>query len=150
MAGTEFSEIYDLFMMLQTDYRLTALYTSSQANFETYLEPWLLFSIVEFDVCGQSLAYSSTTFTETLTLENKTILSQIMIKYWLMQEIQNILQMDNLIQDHDFKVFAQANNLKSKQDYYNIKCEEISKILTSYGYKYNSWAEWKDQNFDGS
>jgi hypothetical protein len=155
--GTLSSEIFDLFLTSIDDYRLTSIYDSSGSLvLDTYLEPWLLNSINEFDICNQPLVYttsgSSTEgyFTETLTIKNKLILSQIMVKYWLQKTISDILQMTNFVQDHDFKTFSAAQNLKAKQDYYVLKKEEISQMLVDYSYKGNDWSKWKLQNFDGS
>ena len=148
------SEINDLFLMRVKDYRLDSIYNSSGSSaFNIYLEPWILDSIDDFDICNQDLTYVLSTateegyFTTTLTSKNKNILSQIMVKYWLANSVSNILQMDNLIQDHDFKTFAQANNLKAKQDYLSAKKEEISQLLVDYDYKNNDWASWRNQTF---
>jgi hypothetical protein len=155
--GTTCTEIYDLFLSSIEDYRLDAIFTSSGSfTFGLYLEPWLLNSIVDFDIANQDLTYTVSgsategTFTATLNLENQIILSLIMSKYWLAKTVQNILQMNNSLQDRDFKTFSQAQNLKAKQDLYNSKREEVSQRLAEYGYKYNVWADWKIQNFDHS
>jgi hypothetical protein len=150
--ATTLSEVVDLFLTRVNDYRLTAIYTTSGSfTLSTYVEPWLLDSIVEFSVCNQSLNYVSSSgstvegyFTEDLSLKNKIILSQIMVKYWLQKLVQDVLQMNNNVQDHDFKTFAQSSNLKAKQDYLNSKKEEISQILVDYGYDNNDWDNWKN------
>jgi hypothetical protein len=151
--GSEFNLIYDLFMSLQTDYRLTALYQSSVENFENYLQGWLIPSIVEFqDVpCNQSLAHDLTTktFTETLTLRNQMILAQLMKKYWLTKEVNDISQMRLFIQDKDYSTHSASNSLKEKRELLIATEEEISKLLTSYGYKNNDWDEWFQGNFGG-
>ena len=155
--GTTCTEIFDLFLSSIADYRLDAIYTSSGSfTFGLYLEPWLLNSIVDFDICNQSLVYAVSgsategSFTETLNLENQLILALIMSKYWLAKTVQEILQMNNNIQDRDFKTFSQAQNLQAKQALYNLKREEVSQRLNEYSYKNNVWADWKVQNFDHS
>jgi len=154
---TNSSDIFDLFLTRISDYRLYAIdETSGSLALSIYLEPWLLSSIIDFDVCDQDLTYTSSTissegyFAETLTLKNKIVLSQLMVKYWLEKEVQDILQMQLFITDHDFKTHAASQNLKAKQDYYNSKKEELSQILVDYGYRVNDWTGWKNQNFDGS
>jgi len=153
MAGTSIVEIIDLFSALQADYRLISLYdTSGSVAFTTYQEPWLLHSIDEFaPICNQSLAYSTTTqeFTETLNQENKDILADLMIKYWLEKLIQDVLQMNNNITDHDFKMFSQAQNLKAKQDWYNSKKEDLDQRLSKYAYRHFDWTDWFNQIFGG-
>ena len=150
MANTQLTEINDLFMLLNSDYRLMSLYQSSVSNFNTYLEGWLLYSINEFKpYCDQALTYSSgsKTFSVELTQENQLILAQIMVKYWLQKTVQDILQMNNVILDHDFKVVSQAANLKAKQDYYSMKREEISQLLVDYNLRKNPWQSWETQVF---
>ena len=156
--GTMSSEIFDLFLTSINDYRLTSIYASSGSLvLDTYLEPWLLNSIVDFsDVCIEDLNYTASGsategyFDAILSLEAKLILAQIMVKYWLQKTVSDILQMNLHITDHDFKTFSSSQNLKAKQEYYILKCEEISQRLVNYGYKKNNWEQWKNQNFDGT
>jgi hypothetical protein len=152
MAGTSIVDVTDLFMTLQQDYRLISLYTTSgSAALTDYLEAWLLFSIQEFTpVCNQSLTYTSGSvqeFTETLNTENQLILAQIMIKYWLKKTVQDTLQMNNSLQDHDYKSFSQAQNLKAKQDFYNVVVEQVGQTLNEYAYRNNNWVDWLNQEF---
>ena len=147
---TGLEDINDLFMLLNSDYRLMALYSSSVQNFNTYLEGWLLFSINEFSpYCNQALVYSkgSRIFSVDLTQENQLVLAQIMVKYWLQKSVQDILQMNIFLQDHDYRTHAASSNLKAKQDFYNMKREEISQLLMDYSLKYNKWSEWETQVF---
>ena len=138
--ATTLDEICDLALTLIDDYRLTALYqTSGSASLNTYLEPWLLMAIDEFDLCSQALSYSTTTQVFTL--------AQIMTKYWMQKEVQDVNQMRLHLQDRDFKTFAEANNLKEKREFYNTKQEEIDRILQKYGYRNNDWDAWEDQDF---
>ena len=84
--GSKFSEIFDLFMVQVKDWRLQSLYESSTLDFEVYLSGFLMLSIPQFqEVCNQSLAHNEETkeFTEVLTLDNKTILSKLMVEKWL-------------------------------------------------------------------
>ena len=148
--GTSIIEVADLFTMLVSDYRLDSLYiTSGSSGFNTYLEGWLLFAIGDFSVCNQDLAYSTTTqtFTETLTQENINILAQLMVKFWMQKLVQDILQTNSAIQDHDYKTFSAAANLKEKQNMYNAKREELSQLLNDYAFENNTWSSWNLQIF---
>ena len=147
------SEINDLFLTRVNDYRLNTIFVSSASSLNTYLEPWLLDSINDFDICTQDLTYTTTSgsaegyFAEDLTMQHKLILSQIMVKYWLTKSVQDILQMNNFVTDHDFKTFSAAQNLSAKKDLLNSKKEEISQMLIDYGYKNNNWTDWRNQTF---
>jgi len=152
--GTLSSTIFDYFLTSVNDYKLTAIYQSSGSLIlGEYMEPWLLNSIIEFDICDQDLSYTVSTdsiegyFDADLTNKNIFMLSQIMTKYFLQKNLQDILKMDNILQDRDFKMYSAANSLKAKQDYYTMKCEEISQRLTNYGYADNDWASWRNQVF---
>lgn len=151
--ATKLEEVVDIFMTLQDDYRLQSVFsTSGSAILNTTVEPWLLISIDHFSpYCNQSLDYDTTTqtFTETLYPKNIRILAQIMVLYWLERVVQNLLQMNNNIQDHDFKTWSQAQNLLAKKEFLNTKREEISQLLIDYGYQNNDWAAWINQDFAG-
>lgn len=148
---TTLDQIGDLFLSQVSDYRLNIIYQSSGSSaLNDYIQPWLLMAIDEFDdICTQDLTYDSGSqlFTETLTQKNMNILAQIMVKYWLNKEVQNVLQMDSFIQDRDFKTHSAAQNLREKQLLLNSKKEEISQLLLDYGYRNNDWSGWEAQNF---
>jgi hypothetical protein len=152
--STDVNNIFDLFSTLQDDWRLTTLFVTSGSDaYATYLTPWLMFSCDDFSpICDQSLIFSSgsTSFVTDLTQENQNILAQLMTKYWLQKEVQNILQMSNSIQDRDFKTYSQAQNLSAKKDLYNAKLEELDRLLGRYEQRRINWANWKNQNFDGT
>ena len=148
---TSLIDINDLFLTLIDDYRLNKLFEQSVSNFNTHLEGWLLFAIEDFSgICTQELVYDESTqeFSVTLTRKHKLILAQIMVKYWLHKEVFNILQMDNFIQDRDYKAHSAAQNLREKQAALAGKEEEISQLLLDYELNNNDWNNWKNQLFD--
>lgn len=148
---TDITEVIDLFMMEVTDYRLNTLFQSSgSAAFNTYVESWLIMATNEFaPYCNQDLTYSDVTqtFAETLTLENKMMLAQIMVKYWLTKEVSNVSQFQLFLFDHDYSMHSAAQNLKEKREYLNAKKEEVSQLLIDYTYRHNDWATWNTTNF---
>lgn len=149
--GTALSEVYDLFMLTITDYRLIDLFNLSEEDFEAYLQAWLDMAIVEFSICNQDLEYDSTTkeFPEILTRENKVILATLMMKYWMQKNVHDITQMNLHVVDRDFKVASEAMNLREKSVHLNHIKETCSQMLIDYGYKHNDWDEWVLQNFMG-
>jgi hypothetical protein len=150
MPGTNFSDVFDQFLSFIEDYRLTALYQSSVTNFEIYLQGWLMPSIVEFTnvPCNQALTFDTTTktFTETLTLENTMILSKLMMKYWLMKEVNDITQMRLHIQT-DYKTYSENANIAAKTERLIQVTEELSQTLVDYGYRNFNFNEWASGNF---
>lgn len=146
MAGTPYVDINDLFLLRVKDWRLTALYESSETDLNTYLQGFLILAIPEFANCDQDLEDrndTTGTFNITLTTKNKVILSLLMTKKWLDKEIRDVTQMSLHVQDRDFKTFAEANNLKAKQDYAIILDEEINKTLVDYGIAHVNWDNWE-------
>ena len=143
MAGTNFGEIYDFFMSSIDDYRLINLFNADATDFETYLSAWLISSIPDFINCDQSLAYSSSEFTETLTQKNINILVLMMKKKWFEKLEEDILQMTNFVQDRDFRTFSQSQNMKEKRERLITLQEEVSQKLVDYGLNYSvDWASW--------
>jgi len=155
--GTMASEIFDLFMTSISDFKLDTIYSDSGAEgLNNALEPWLLFSIADFDeTCTQSLSYTTIEnsgwndgeFDVCLTNKNKVILALIMLRYWLARQVQDVLQMNNYLQDHDFKRYSEANNLRAKTEYLRQTIERLDARLVEYGYDNNSWSNWQNQNF---
>lgn len=148
--GTHVSEVYDLFAMTVTDYRLTALFETSESDYENYLEAWLKFSINEFDdICDQDLSFDSSTktFTETLTSQNEVVLATLMMKYWLQKLVNDVTQMNLHVGDRDFKMPSEAQNLREKQNALNNVKEQCSQLLIDYGYQKNDWTDWLNQDF---
>ena len=147
---TPASDVFDLFMSLISDYRLDSLYLSSgSSGLNTYLESWLLYSINDFDICNQSLEYSTATqeFSVDLNTENKLMLARIMKRYWANKILNDLLGMGLHLQDRDFKTHSENENIKEKRNLLNQITEEVSKALSDYGYKYNSWTNWYAGNF---
>ena len=142
MAGTPFSDIYDQFMMIVDDYKLISLYDTSVSNFEAYLAGWLIPAITDFKNCNQSLDYSSSTFTETLTQENIKVLTLLMKKYWLEREVDDIKQMSMAVKDKDFSRYAESQNMAAKQKRLILEKEELSQLLVEYGLDNTDWANW--------
>lgn len=149
--GSKFSEIFDLFMVQVKDWRLQSLYESSTLDFEVYLSGFLMLSIPQFEeVCNQSLAHNEETkeFTETLSLDNKTILSKLMVEKWLEKEVQDVNQMNLHLQDRDFKVYSESQNLKEKSLHLDKTKEYNSQTMTVYSYsKSTDWANWLSGTF---
>ena len=146
MGGTNFSEIFDLFMIQVKDWRLQKLFEDSVLDFENYLSGFLVLSIPQFElVCNQDLSYDEETkaFTETLISDNKVVLAKLMVERWLEKEVQDVTQMNLHLQDRDFKVYSESQNLKEKSFHLDKVKEYNSLYMTNYSYaKSTDWANW--------
>ena len=151
MANTSLSEVYDLFMQTVTDYRLIGLFSTSEPDFENYLQSWLEYSIVDFSVCDQDLDFDEDTkeFPVVLSRDNKTMLATLMMKYWLQKAVNDVTQFNLHITDRDFKVASEAQNLREKSTHFNMVTERCSQMLNDYAYRRVDWTTWFGQNFSG-
>lgn len=149
--STQFSDIYDLFLVNVRDYKIDSLYNAATpTNFNNYLYGFLINAIPEFYNCTKDLEDrddDAQTFTETLTLEEKKILSNWMVYYWFLREVQNVTQFNLHLNDTDFKRYAEANNLKNKQEYANSLREIFSQKTVDYGIKNTPWEDWVNGNY---
>jgi len=137
---TSINEVIDLFLMLVNDYKLKQIFDAG--NLEEYVEVWLRMAIVDFNrVRTLPLSYSpiSKTFSEVLTDEEISILSQLMVKYWLTKEVNDVLAMENVLQDHDFTRHSEAQNLDAKRNLLNRQIEDCKQLLIQYGYDHFVW-----------
>jgi len=142
--GTKLSEVYDLFMLQVSDYRLVDLFNTSEEDFETFLQGFLEFAISDFEICDQDLDFDETSgeFPEILSRKNRTILATLMMRYWLQKLVNDITQMNLHVTDRDFKVASEAMNLREKTVYLNTVKEQCSQILNDYAYTNNDWDSW--------
>jgi hypothetical protein len=147
--ATNYSDIYDLFLVQIQDYKIDNL-SAYLSDLETYLKGFLIMAIPEFDNCEQDLEDRNDTtqvFTATLTSLEKRILADWMVYFWLQREVNNITQLSNFLQSADFKMYSSANNLKEKVAYSNSMREIISQRMTQYGLKNVDWTSWGEGSF---
>ena len=147
---THISEIIDLFMTLNTDYRLMKIFEMDEDAFTNYVQAWLFLGIALFnDYRKEQLLVDTDTgeFNEVLSYKDKAVLAQLMIRFWLEKEVNDVLAMRNLIQDHDFKTHSAAANLDAKRNLLNQKIEETNKALIDYSFKQVDWDSWNNQVF---
>jgi hypothetical protein len=148
--ATPYTNINDLFMMQLTDYRLVNLFNASETDFNVYLQGFMLLSLTDFYNCNQDLndrSDAAQTFNFDMNQDNQNILSKLMITHWLGKEVRDILQMRWSVTDRDFKHYAEANNLREKQNSLNVLREECDQLLKNYSLRNNDWSAWASQNF---
>jgi hypothetical protein len=141
---TKYSEIYELFLSAIQDYRINKLYSQSVENAENYMKPFLIRAIINFSKCKKDLENrddENQLFNETLTTEEKVILSNLMIVEWLTKEVNDILQMRLHLQDTDFKVYSSAQNLREKRELLTTMKEMVDKQIVQYSYNNFDWSK---------
>ena len=150
-TNTTFDDIHDLTMLVIQDFKLNELYDSSPTNFNTTMDGLLIRSLSDFTNCVQDLTdytLSTRTFDIVLTLTEKMILSKLQVITWLNSKILDVMQLQNWLNDTDFRTFSSAQNLKAKMDAREILREEVSQNMTSYGLTATPWTDWGNGVFE--
>ena len=84
--ATPYSEVFDLFLASIQDYRIKRLYEKSVEDMENYLMSFLIKAITNFRKCKTDLEDRDDVnkiFNQTLSTDEKVILSNLMIVEWL-------------------------------------------------------------------
>lgn len=144
-TNTTFDEIYDLALVSFRDYKLNKLYNLDEEDFKNILQGYLYKAIPKFNNCLNDLEDFETTtntFNSVLTLTEKVILSDYMVIEWMTPQILDITQMELHLNDTDFKLYSEQQNLKGKIEVQNILIQRIEKETTRYGIKNIPWTDW--------
>jgi hypothetical protein len=80
-------------------------------------------------------------FNQTLSTDEKVILSNLMIVEWLTKEVNDILGMKLFLQDTDFKTYSQSQNLKEKRELLTTMKEMVDKQIVQYSYNNFDWSK---------
>ena len=142
--STPYSDIFNLFLASIQDYRINKLYNQSVEQMENYLMPFLIKAITNFRKCKTDLEDRDDTnkvFNQTLSTDEKVILSNLMMVEWLTKEVNDILQMRLYLQDTDFKTYSQANNLREKRELLTTMKEMVDKQIVQYSYNNFDWSK---------
>ncbi len=142
--ATPYSEVFNLFLASIQDYRINRLYEQSVEEMENYLIPFLIKAITNFKKCKTDLEDrddENRIFNQTLSTDEKVILSNLMMVEWLTKEVNDILQMRLYLQDTDFKTYSQANNLREKRELLTTMKEMVDKQIVQYSYNNFDWSK---------
>jgi len=142
--ATPYSEVFNLFLASIQDYRINRLYEQSVEEMENYLMPFLIKAITNFRKCKTDLEDRDDTnkvFNQTLSTDEKVILSNLMIVEWLTKEVNDILGMKLFLQDTDFKTYSQSQNLKEKRELLTTMKEMVDKQIVQYSYNNFDWSK---------
>lgn len=104
---TKFEEIYKLFLNSIQDYHLQNLLDENFDIFDDLLETFLIRAIPNFKNCVKPIKNIDTEkkeFLVSLDLEEKNILSDLMVLSWLDWNNNNVIQMNVNVNDNDYSV----------------------------------------------
>ncbi|MBW3020718.1 hypothetical protein KY334_05455 [Candidatus Woesearchaeota archaeon] len=135
--GTPYEDIHGRFAMKTTDYRLDKLFVSSESAYQSFLNGFLTSAISKFKKCTKNLKLRDEDLQEfSITLDDDEIeiLSELMVVEWASKEVHNIMEMKRHLNDTDFKLFSEAQNLKEKNNLLITTREYVGKLILDYGY----------------
>lgn len=104
---TYFSEIYSLFLNKIQDYTIKNLFIYNLDVAQEMVETFLLQSIPKFRVCRKNLNdinMECKFFYDKLDLEEKVILSDLMVLIWMDRTVNDITQMNLSLNDNDWRL----------------------------------------------
>lgn len=140
--GTLFEKIYDRALVIIEDYKLNALALNDYEAFITHLQGILERSIPYFTPCDTDLSYGKVidpedgvekmAFNNELSNMEINILSSIMVYNWFSRKVNDVTQFQGHMNNKEFKVHSEAQNLKEKSEYLDRLREKYSQDITDY------------------
>ena len=142
--ATLYSTIFERFLTGVQDYNIDRLYDLSPTDMETYLTSFLIRSIPKFRGCQADLSDredSTGQFNIDLTETEQEILTQLMTVEWLGKEVNDLKQMQQKLNDTDFRTYSEANNLKEKNNHMNGTRERVEQMIVNYQLDNFDWGK---------
>ena len=138
---TSFDTIIDLAMATIQDYKLNNLYDSSQDDFATITNAFLIRGLPEFTNCKSSLAYdiNQYAFLADLSPLEISILADLWVYEWFNWHVQNVTQFQGKMSPSDFKHYSEAENLKQKSEYMDKIREKFNQKMVDYSLQTVDW-----------
>jgi hypothetical protein len=136
--ATPFSNIYTRFLRKITDYKLADLIINDSTTAENRLYGWLESSIPKFSKCINDLSdrdAANKVFNTDLSDLESEILSNLMVAEWLEPEVKNIMDMQNVLFNDDWKTYSTANLLKEKKELLQDAIERSDKLIVDYTFE---------------
>lgn len=132
---TSFDDVIDLALVTVNDYRLSKLITQGVADFNAYVDGFLISAIPFFPECKQDLSYNldERTFNADLTLLEKSILANLWVIQWYSRDNQTYaLYRQHLQAASSFKNHSESQNLKENSAYLDKLREELDRQKVAY------------------
>lgn len=143
--NTKFEDVYKLFLNSLQDYTLVELFKNETEVAIDMMELFLLKAIPKFRVCRKNLKdvdLDNKEFYDVLDLEEKVILSDLMILSWLERLVQDITQMNLNLNDLDFKHFSEERNLREKSEFADRQREKADYEMLQYDLYHTPFSQW--------
>ena len=131
---TPYFNIYKRFLRKITDYGLAEL---SNENMEDIMNGYLDSAISLFVKCKKDLSNrddEKQTFNEDLTDAEQEIIAKLLVVEWIEPQINSIMNLQPILNDHDFETYSQANFLKVKLELKTDLKSELDNLIVNYTY----------------
>ena len=154
--GTPFSDVFEMFRVVCTDYKLDSIKKIDEEAFYTILKSIMLTGLPQFD-CLKSLAYVSQEetiggetvtryyFVEVLDTDEIMIISKITAETWFRGKILDTRAFQPFMSQREFKKESVNENLKRKEDYQKFLITDYMGDIRTYYNKHTSsldfWGE---------
>ena len=154
--GTPFSDVFEMFRVVCTDYKLDSIKKIDEEAFYTILKSIMLTGLPQFD-CLKSLAYVSQEeiidgetvtryyFVEVLDIDEIMIISKITAETWFRGKILDTRAFQPFMSQREFKKESVNENLKRKEDYQKFLITDYMGDIRTYYNKHTSsldfWGE---------
>ena len=132
---TNFDDIIDLALIRINDYRLSKLYEQSEADFQTYVDGFLISAIPYFVECRQSLEYNleERQFDSDLTELEKSILADLWVICWYERDNNTYaFYIQYLQSSSSFKNHSESQSLKENSTYLDKLREDLDRRKVAY------------------
>lgn len=154
--GTPFSDVFEMFRVVCSDYKLDSIKKLDEEAFYTILKSIMLTGLPQFD-CLKSLAYVSQEeiiggetvtryyFVEVLDTDEIMIISKITAETWFKGKILDTRAFQPFMSQREFKKESVNENLKRKEDYQKFLITDYMGDIRTYYNKHTSsldfWGE---------
>lgn len=154
--GTPFSDVFEMFRVVCSDYKLDSIKKLDEEAFYTILKSIMLTGLPQFD-CLKSLAYVSQEeiiggetvtryyFVEVLDTDEIMIISKITAETWFRGKILDTRAFQPFMSQREFKKESVNENLKRKEDYQKFLITDYMGDIRTYYNKHTSsldfWGE---------
>ena len=147
--GTPFSDVFEMFRVVCTDYKLDSIKKIDEEAFYTILKSIMLTGLPQFD-CLKSLAYVSQEeiiggetvtryyFVEVLDTDEIMIISKITAETWFRGKILDTRAFQPFMSQREFKKESVNENLKRKEDYQKFLITDYMGDIRTYYNKHTS------------
>jgi hypothetical protein len=128
--ATQFSEIYNMFLSDVTD---DTFLDYTEEDRELILNGLLIKSITRFKSCEKDLSDKTVSqFNQTLSDEEKLILSTVMRKFWFNDKLYSLQLIQQRMSPKDWKMTSQAEHMLRLTVLKQELEKEISEMIVRY------------------